>query len=476
MKTKTWVRHHKWLGIVVALFVVGFALSGILLNHRGLIENVNVSRRLMPSRYEFSRWNGGLVKGSLPIGADSLLLYGSNGAWLMDGQGRVSDFNRGLPESVDRRNVRRLVRSDAGVLFAVSPTDLYRYRGGRWEIVAKPADGERFADVEVRGDSIVLLSRSNLYLANINDLVFKQLPLAAPPELDSRTTLFRTVWMLHSGELFGLGGRLFVDLLGVAFIVLAVGGVLIPILRKRSGLKRFKLINIKLHKQIGLYSFFLLAALAITGWCLRPPVMVPLALTRTPALPYSSLDSPNPWHDKLRAVRYDQRRDDWLLSTSEGFFSMKEFGEVPTPETGTPPVSVMGVNVLEPAGDGNWLCGSFSGMYRWDRDRVVSRDYFTGEVADNKPGPPFGKFAVSGIIKDWPGKESVIDYYEGSDFAPQPDSLRNLPMSLWAFALEVHSGRIYIGFLATYVFIFLLGAAIFWILLSGYKIRPKHRR
>ena len=49
--------------------------------------------------------------------------------------------------------------------------------------------------------------------------------------------------------------------------------------------------------------------------------MIPLALTKTPALPGTSLDSPNPWHDKLRMVRYDDMCGDWLLSTSEVLFA-----------------------------------------------------------------------------------------------------------------------------------------------------------
>lgn len=53
--------------------------------------------------------------------------------------------------------------------------------------------------------------------------------------------------------------------------------------------------------------------------------------------------------------------------------------------------------------------------------------------------------------------------------------MNQLPMSLWNVALEVHSGRIFIGTIATYIFIFVMGILAFWCLWSGYKIRLKKK-
>lgn len=76
----------------MTLFMLLFCVSGILLNHRSLVKNVNVSRKYLPSRYEYHDWNGGLLRGTTDIGhlprsvsagaADScrhLLIYGSGG-------------------------------------------------------------------------------------------------------------------------------------------------------------------------------------------------------------------------------------------------------------------------------------------------------------------------------------------------------------------------------------------------------------
>ena len=64
----------------------------------------------------------------------------------------------------------------------------------------------------------------------------------------------------------------------------------------------------------------------------------------------------------------------------------------------------------------------------------------------------------------------VAEYYDGTTFAPQPATMNQLPMSLWNVALEVHSGRIFIGSIATYVFIFFMGLIAIWCLWSGWLV------
>ena len=95
-----------------------------------------MSRKYLPSRYEFRNWNGGLLRGTLDIGKDlmvdsmrnvdscrQLLLYGNGGIWLTDSK----DFNEGLPEGADYRQIKNVIRLDNGRIFAVSPFGLYRY-------------------------------------------------------------------------------------------------------------------------------------------------------------------------------------------------------------------------------------------------------------------------------------------------------------------------------------------------------------
>ena len=132
----------------------------------------------------------------------------------------------------------------------------------------------------------------------------------------------------------------------------------------------------------------------------------------------------------------------------------------------------MGLNVWEKDSNGNWLMGSFSGIFVWDRTAQVATDYFTGQVTEEVVGPPFGKFAVAGYTEHLSKSPSVVEYYKGMDDSEMPPSLSTLPISLWNLALEIHTGRIYtlLG-PATLVYIFFAGIAAVWCLYSGYKIR-----
>ena len=83
MKRKTWVKNHKWIGIIITFFLVMFCLSGIVLNHRQLFSDINVSRGILPGQYEFNQWNNGLLRGTLRYkdnkNKDKVFIYGAAG-------------------------------------------------------------------------------------------------------------------------------------------------------------------------------------------------------------------------------------------------------------------------------------------------------------------------------------------------------------------------------------------------------------
>ena len=99
MKKSTWRKHHKVLGLGLCFFMFMFAMSGIVLNHRPFFSKVNVGRTLLPA-YKFSKWNGGLLRGTRPLDIANVLIYGYAGMWLSH-NGTVADFNEGLPSYAD---------------------------------------------------------------------------------------------------------------------------------------------------------------------------------------------------------------------------------------------------------------------------------------------------------------------------------------------------------------------------------------
>ena len=493
----TWKKNHKWLGLFFCFFMLMFCLSGIVLNHRSLVAEVNVSRNCLPSSYRFKNWNNGLLRGTLPYtGGDagqSVLLYGNSGIWMTDSlASSFADFNCGLPAGADYRNIKGMVQMPTGELFAAGQFGIYRYgkggNGGWVEVPLPMEEGERLSDITNKGNLLMVAGRSRLYTAVAPYRTFKVHPLKAPADYDGKVSLFRTVLMLHSGEMFGVAGKVLMDAVALILILLCVTGVLYWLLPKyikkvkKAGhdtAQSVRLLKSSLswHDKVGRTTIVLTLFISLTGWCLRPPVLIALVQGKVPAVPGTSLDSPNPWHDKLRMIRYDEAADDWLLSTSEGFYALKTPEGVPVKVKHTPPVSVMGLNVWQQDGQGRWLCGSFGGMFVWDRLHGTATDYSTGEPAPKEAGAPFGKKAIAGYSRDFKNKECVAEYYTGTDFAPMPEELAGLPMSLWNLCLEVHTGRIYtILGQGTLIYIFFAGLAALWCLWSGYAIRKKMKK
>ena len=486
------MKHHKWFGLLFAFFMLMFCLSGIVLNHRPTFAQLNLSRKYLPEGYQFDRWNNGLLRGSLTYRTDSttqVLLYGSEGFFLTDRQGiQPTPYNTGLAEGADFRQIKGAVQLPDGSLFAAAQFGLYRYDNRQWKAVALPLDeGERLTDLTQRGDTLVAVGRSALYVAEAPYTDFVRRELTAPADYTGKVSLFRTVWMLHSGELFGLAGKLLMDGVALVLIFLCLSGLVYWLLpyyirrQKRRGKnagrsKKWLGWMLQQHDKVGRYTIALLLFIAFTGWCLRPPVLLALAQGEIPALPGSSLDSPNAWHDKLRMLRYDAAHQDWLLSTSEGFYRLTDFDAVPEKLDSAPTISVMGQNVWAKDSLGRWLCGSFSGMYVWDREQQTVTDWFTHQPVTSCPGTPFGAQAISGYCEDLDGMPFAVDYDHGTCGLVMPEEFRYLPMSLWNLSLEIHTGRLY-TFLGpgTLVFITFAGLIALWCLWTGWKVRLRRK-
>lgn len=541
----TWKKYHRWLGLVLSVFMLVFCVSGIILNHREVFSGCEVSRKWLPASYYIKNFNNGVVKGTVvkksaahslsSENCDSVLVYGCAGVFLTDSRlSTWQGFNAGLPESIDERNVRHVVKAKDGSLWCAALRDVYRYdeNSHRWKKVELPGNEERIMDVALAKDSmtVVALTRSRVFtivpfvqygeIVNIGKsssetyrVESKIIP--APKKYEPKTTLFKLVWHLHSGEFFGLSGKLVVDAIALVLIVLSITGILLFILpygirraKKLAAKARMKRLgkqfawNMKWHNKIGYVTIVLTLWIAITGMCLRPPLMVPLVLSK---LPQAVGEDGNVWQDKLRAIRWDAVQGDWLVSTSEGFLRVDEdFSQAPKmlPDDECPKLSPMGVTVWESDGKGGWIVGSFRGIYRWNPvnhslNQIL--DYFTGKPSEETSMIPISDNLVCGYSEDFlGGKPLVFDFAKGVEDAKgqavalcndEPKKSRNeesmsdlicetAPMSLWNVALELHVGRCYSPFLGPLsdLFVFLSGLLITLVLLSGYIISHRRRK
>ena len=541
----TWKKYHRWLGLVLSVFMLVFCVSGIILNHREVFSGCEVSRKWLPASYYIKNFNNGVVKGTVmkksaahslsSENCDSVLAYGCAGVFLTDSRlSTWQDFNAGLPESIDERNVRHVVKAKDGSLWCAALRDVYRYdeNSHRWKKVELPGNEERIMDVALAKDSmtVVALTRSRVFtivpFVQYGEIVkigksssetyrVESKIIPAPKKYEPKTTLFKLVWHLHSGEFFGLPGKLVVDAIALVLIVLSITGILLFILpygirraKKLAAKARMKRLgkqfawNMKWHNKIGYVTIVLTLWIAITGMCLRPPLMVPLVLSK---LPQAVGEDGNVWQDKLRAIRWDAVQGDWLVSTSEGFLRVDEdFSQAPKmlPDDECPKSSPMGVTVFESDGKGGWIVGSFRGIYRWNPvnhslNQIL--DYFTGKPSEETSMIPISDNLVCGYSEDFlGGKPLVFDFAKGVEDAKgqavalcndEPKKSRNeesmsdlicetAPMSLWNVALELHVGRCYSPFLGPLsdLFVFLSGLLITLVLLSGYIISHRRRK
>lgn len=141
MKRKTWRTHHRWFGLILTFFILlCFAYQAGTQSSKAKFGGANTASS-PPKSYRYDRWNQGLLRGTLRSG-DSVLIYGNGGIWQTDSMGRtLAAYSRGLPTSMEHRNIRGLVRAvEGGMLFAAATLGLYSYDHASESWVRSTAD------------------------------------------------------------------------------------------------------------------------------------------------------------------------------------------------------------------------------------------------------------------------------------------------------------------------------------------------
>lgn len=488
-----WFRkYHKWPGLIFALFILFFSCSGIILNNRDLFSSVDVNRKWLPRNYRYTNWNLASVKSAVRLQDDSLLVFGNIGVWKTDSNFTgFRDFNKGLPSGIDNRKIYTLISAGNQHLLAGTLFGLYEFKDG-WKRINLPVDEERIVRIIDKGDSLIVMTRSYLLVANLKDKELKFSSIKVPAGIDSnnKVSLFRTLWVIHSGEIYGLFGKLLVDLVGLLFILITISGIFYwfaPHLLKRVsvttkiGVRRVNRFSLKWHNRLGSWAIIILLLTTMTGVFLRPPLLIPIAYTEVAKIKYSKLDNPNPWSDKFRDLLYDEELKRYIIATADGiYYSNDDFGSVLQKYPVQPPVSIMGVNDFEKLSKGEYLVGSFYGLFRWVPEKEIIQDNVTKLAFDpaSIEGSPFGAVAVAGFIGTSEIHRYVFDYSGGAiplgksgKFPPMPSEVvKKSPISLWNLALEIHTGRIW-EFLTGPFYILIIpltGIASVLILITGF--------
>lgn len=496
-------KYHKWVGIVLSFFILLFAISGVVLNHRKMFSGSDISRSILAQEYQYINWNNASIKGSLKLNSDSVLVYGNVGVWLSDSAFvRYKKFNQGFPKGIDNRKVFKLHKADNGKILAGTLFGVFELNNQtqRWHKT-------NFEDITVmdfanKQDTLIILTRSNLYKSvDLNH--FEKTTLPEPTNYNNKVSLFKTLWTIHSGEILGHAGKLFTDFMALVFIFLSITGFiyfLAPHIIKRKK-KRQKSVakivsvnrfSLKWHNKLGWILLVFLVITTITGMFLRPPLLIAIMNGQVSKIPGTILNTPNPWFDKLRRVIYDEKTDSYTIATIDGVFSNNgALNEKMIPARTQPPISVMGVNVFEQLTPGHFLVGSFEGLFIWNKKSGKVWDFIEEKPykKTKQRGAPIGKHMIAGYTNDFSKGPIYYDYNTGAWPLLHKNTIRKMPvnikdhrMSLWNFALEIHTMRIFqslIGMLYLLI-IPLTGLGILFILISGfivwYKVHRKKKK
>lgn len=473
-----------------------FTVSGIFMNHRSLISGVDLNRSWLPQDYSYQNWNKAAVKSVCQISVDSALVYGNIGIWLSaDHFKTFQDWNAGFPKGIDNRKVSKMLKTPDGKLYAGTYFGLFQYsfKQHEWQKIALPVSEERITDIILKRNEMLVQTRSFL-LKSFDGKSFQTITLPAPEGYDGKASLFKTLWLLHSGEIWGPVGKLIVDLFGLAILIISLTGLMHFIfpqwLKHRKSKQKsntsFVLArnaNLLWHNRLGWIFIPFLIFVTITGMFLRPPLLIAIANSAVSPIPGTVLSSPNPWYDKLRRVLYDEPRHIFLFSTNDGFYFCDEnFKEPMRQPLNQPPVSVMGCNVLEKRGESTYLVGSFNGLFLWNPFTGTVIDYLSGNPyqAPEVAGPPISKDMIDGWFTDNSGNEFYFDYNLGvlpirnsEKFGEMsPEMISKSPISLWNLSLEVHTGRIFEPLLGMFYILYVpfAGICILVVLISGFFI------
>ena len=463
---------HKYLGLVLLLFLAWMSLSGVLLNHPGLIQDISVHRMFVPKQYQPNNWNRSGLKGIEYMG-DSLLLYGRQGAYLSHDNGKSFDtFMKGeFPRSaLGRRSNHMYYSRNNKILLCATNRGCLQYDFGntKWKKLQLPEGDEPILKILNTGKHLLLVSKSNVYqsLQDNDDLQFKKLHFKKN-HYSSKISLIQVFLELHDGSIWGLPGRLLWDIAGLVLFFLCISAFYIwyyPKKWKRRYKKGGRRASykekstrsffFKYHKKLGWYFAILLVIISLTGMFLNPILMMTLMNGSIDSKYYPSLKNENPWNHKIRNALYDTQNGQLVLDCSDGIWAgqynkNEEFKKIKLPVR----IFGMGTTVFEEEEPGVWLVGSFGGLHRVYR-AAGNVEKILQTKGDDQSGRPASTF-VTGYQKLPDGKYYILGHYKGignekgeplTKVLPMPEYIReNSRLPLWNYMFELHNARIFRG-------------------------------
>lgn len=490
---------HKYVGLLLLVFIVWMSVSGILLNHPALLRELSVPRWMTPPQYRIQDWNRGALRTAVFSQADPNLgfLAGSQGVWRTSNGGHTfTPMDKGFPKSfIDRQTSSLIYDEHRGRLFAGTRGGLFACHidDAEWTRIALPVHEKRIYKLLRIDDVLLILTSSHLLRWTLVESqgAIEVLDLDAAINPHDRIPLVHAWFELHTGAIWGLGGRLLFDVVGLVMVFLCLSAAYLwywpwkvqRAIRRRQRVKGRNPIYhwlLKYHLKLGIWLAAIMLVIGGTGFFMRPPLIALLVFGHLPTWMYPAPLPQNPWHDRLRNAAYDPANDRLVIEATDGFWETSEDVSEPLRPIAPPgPVFVMGTSVFEFDRNGDLLLGSFSGLLEVERHRGQITDAITGADASQVSRIRPADIMTAGYFQLPSGEAFVVDHYQGiiplgaaelaGRFAMPVAMKQGFRLPLWNFLFELHNGRIFRDVLGPwYALIVPLGSLLFVLVcLSG---------
>jgi hypothetical protein len=512
-KISKWL--HKYIGLLLILFLIWMSLSGVLMNHPDLISGISVPGWLVPGQYHIRNWNrSALVDMAFSTkNPDFAYAAGRQGVWKTSDGGRTfTAMQSGLPSSRYYCKTRNLFlwEDQQELLFAGTDGGLFmcNLQDEKWQPVKLGAESEPVRSIFRVKDQLMAVTASNAYASPAPPaaISFEKLPLSRA-EQEQSVSLVKLFFDVHYGKAWGLPGLLLFDATGLILFFLSISAFYtwyFPWKRKRLRKQSRLLTNrrsrqlfktmFKYQLKLGIWISAILLVIGGTGLFMRPPLLAALANGEIPARYYPGFLPENPWYEKIQSALYDDVEDKVIIRAADGFWvGPADFSQPFHQQDLDVPVFVMGTTVFEPYGQGGYLVGSFGGIFHLERASGNSVNLLT-----NKIEPPVSSFRpaqqmVTGYFKTPQNEEFITAHAQGllpvadagldGRFSMPHELTSDYRMPLWNYLFEIHNGRFFRNWIGNwYILIIPLGSLLFLVItITGIydwlhlKLIQKHR-
>ncbi len=492
---------HKTIGLALLLYLVWMSFSGIGLNHPEWTLGWEMPSWLSPSQYDHADWNRGTLKDALELPGGDRLLAGERGIYLQrNGQLHVEEAMAGeFPDAIRLRPVHDLALA-GGQVYAAGDAGLYHasIQTLRWIRLELPAGISVCNTLIEEQNELVVIHSSGAFTLNVMDQSLRELALPRDTDRD-RLSMVHWVFHLHDGRVWGLAGKVLMDLAGLSLIFLAFGSIWIwffpKLVRRRKG-KSIPVMGrqlfrwlLKHHLKIGIWALPVFLLLGATGFFMRPPTLLLIANREVPRWLYPGPLPQSPWHESIQAGLIDHARDRLWLS-ADGLWSaaierdtagcITAIGKF-APDSLAAPIFIMGPTVFKEDKPGSFLVGSYSGLFRTAPDSHKSIDALSLQPAHEINTMKPGENMCAGLVKlgdRWwmsdhkgaprplalPG-EAYGEAWGTHGEPTSPEAFQRAGLSFWNWCFELHNGRLFRDWIGPfYLLVTPLGALLFVLL------------